>query len=42
MRVVYAVGKGLIAYGVGFFYVAHLLAARHATEVAIKALDEGR
>lgn len=42
MRVLYAMGKGLVAYGVSVLYLAHLLAARNAAEAARAALDEPR
>jgi hypothetical protein len=40
MRVIFAVTKGLVAYGIGLVYLAHLLAADAATEVAKRSLDE--
>ena len=42
MRVLVAVSKGLVAYGFGLVYLAHLLAASTAIEVAKEALDDER
>ena len=39
MRVIYAVTKGLVAYGVSLIYLAHLLAAEAATEIAKRELE---
>jgi hypothetical protein len=42
MRVLVAVGKGLFAYGFSLVYLAHLIAASTALDVAKQALDEKR
>jgi hypothetical protein len=38
MRVLFAVSKGVIIYGVSFVYAAHIIAADAATRGALKAL----
>lgn len=40
MKVLFAVGKGLVAYGVSIVYIAHLLAAGTAVKAAKDALGE--
>jgi hypothetical protein len=42
MRVLVAMGKGVLLYGVCFVYAAHLLAAGAATRGALEALEGER
>lgn len=40
MRVLFAMGKGVLLYGVCVMYAAHIIAADVATRGAIKALNK--
>ena len=42
MRILFAVGKGVVLYSVAFMYAAHLIAAGAATRGALEALEPKR